>query len=259
MAYYPAPFDLSGKIAVVTGAASGLGVVFAESMADAGADVVCADIDEAGLAQTVRSVEALGRRALAVRCDVTDEVAVKAMIGTTLATFGQLDIIFNNAGIADKEPGLLHQYSTADWNAVIAVDLTGVFFCCREALAVMLPRKCGKVINIASMWGLAGSSSIFPIPAYNAAKGGVVNLTRELGLQYAPHGIQVNAICPGFYRSRLGPYDDPEFAAAISAFTPAGRFAEAHELKGTAIYLASAASDFLNGSLIVADGGCLAK
>ena len=256
---FPAPFDLSGKVALVTGAASGLGAVFCESMAEAGADVVCADIDSAGLAATVERVGSFGRRGLAVTCDVTDELAVEAMVEKTVASFGKLDIIFNNAGIADKEPLLLHEYPTENWRSVLAVDLDGVFFCCREALKVMLPQKSGKVINVASMWGLTGGSSIFPVPAYNAAKGAVVNLTRELGLQYAPHGIQVNAICPGFFRTALGPYDDPDFAAKITAYTPAGRIAEASEIKGTAIYLASAASDFLSGSLIVADGGCLAK
>jgi NAD(P)-dependent dehydrogenase (short-subunit alcohol dehydrogenase family) len=256
---YPNPFDLSGKVAVITGAASGLGYVFCEAMAEAGADVVCADIDEAGLGDTVRAVEALGRRVHAVRCDVTDEVAVASMVKSTLATFGKLDIIFNNAGIADPAPSLIHEYPTENWRKVLAVDLDGVFYCCREALKVMFEQKSGKVVNVASMWGLTGGSSVFPIPAYNAAKGAVVNLTRELGLQYAPHNIQVNAICPGFFRSKLGPYDDPDFAAAITAYTPAGRIAEASEIKGTAIYLASAASNYMNGSLVVVDGGCLAK
>ncbi len=256
---YPNPFDLSGKVAVITGAASGLGYVFCEAMAEAGADVVCADIDEAGLGGTVRAVEALGRRAHAVRCDVTDEAAVVSMVESTLATFGKLDIIFNNAGIADPAPSLIHEYPTENWKKVLAVDLDGVFYCCREALKVMFEQKRGKVVNVASMWGLTGGSSVFPIPAYNAAKGAVVNLTRELGLQYAPHNIQVNAICPGFFRSKLGPYDDPDFASAITVYTPAGRIAEASEIKGTAIYLASAASNYMNGSLVVVDGGCLAK
>jgi gluconate 5-dehydrogenase len=109
------------------------------------------------------------------------------------------------------------------------------------------------------MWGLAGSSSVFPLPAYNATKGAVVNLTRELGLQYATQNIQINAICPGFFRTGLGPFDDPEFMAAITSFTPMGRVANAAEIKGTALYLASSASNFVTGTALIIDGGCMAK
>ncbi|KDQ51782.1 hypothetical protein JAAARDRAFT_40807 [Jaapia argillacea MUCL 33604] len=125
----------------------------------------------------------------------------------------------------------------------------------------MLKQGYGKIINIASMWGLSGSSSVFPIPAYTAAKGAVVNLTREMGLQYAKENIQVNAICPGFYRTNLagGAYDNKEFVDSITAFTPMGRIAEAHEIRGPAIYLASSASDFMTGQIVVVDGGCQAK
>jgi NAD(P)-dependent dehydrogenase (short-subunit alcohol dehydrogenase family) len=109
------------------------------------------------------------------------------------------------------------------------------------------------------MWGLASSSSVFPAPAHNAAKGAVVNLTRELGLEYAKHGIQVNALCPGFYRTKLGDYDDPGFISAVTAFIPMGRIAEAAEIKGPALFLASAASDYMTGQTLVTDGGCMAK
>lgn len=258
---YPNMFDLRRKVAVVTGAASGLGVVFAEAMAEAGADVTCADINAQGLRTTEDRVKAIGRRALSVVCDVSKEEDVKAMIDKTVETFGRLDIIFNNAGIAESAPTMVHEFSTEEWNRVLAVDLHGVFYCCREALKVMMKQKSGKIINIASIWGLTGASSIMPIPAYNAAKGAVVNLTRELGLEYAPHGINVNAICPGFYVTRLagGAYDNPDFVKAVSALTPIGRVAQADEMKGTAIYLASAASDYLCGTLLVTDGGVLAK
>ena len=123
----------------------------------------------------------------------------------------------------------------------------------------MVTQQSGKIVNIASMWGLAGSSSVFPAPAYNAAKGAVVNLTRELGLEYAKHGIQVNALCPGFYQTKLGDYDDPGFISAVTAFIPMGRIAEAAEIKGPALFLASAASDYMTGQTLVTDGGCMAK
>ena len=156
---------------------------------------------------------------------------------------------------------MVHEYPTDQWNQVLAVDLQGVFYCSREALKVMVKQKSGKIINIASIWGLFGSSSIMPIPAYNAAKGAVVNLTREMGLEYAALGINVNAICPGFYLTRLagGAYDNPEFVNAVTAFTPIGRVADPDELKGTAIFLASAASDYICGQMLVADGGVTAK
>jgi len=254
-------FDLTGRVAVITGAGSGLGYEYAQAMAESGADVVCADIDDAGNARTAEHVRVQGRQALAVRCDVTREADVAALFARAEGQFGRVDIAFANAGIGDPVPGLLHEYDTANWEKVIAINLTGVFFTAREALGIMMRQKRGKLIATASMWGLAGASSIFPLPAYNASKGAVVNLVRELALQYAPHNIQVNAICPGFFRTRIsdGAFDDNSFVEAISAFTPMGRVAEASEIKGTALYLASDASSFTTGLMLVTDGGCMAK
>jgi NAD(P)-dependent dehydrogenase (short-subunit alcohol dehydrogenase family) len=257
---FPKPFNLDGKIALVTGAASGLGVIFAEAMAEAGADVVCADINAEGLQKTVKKIEEIGKKGLAIICDVSKEEDVMRMMKVTGDTFTRLDILFNNAGIAEEVPKPLHEYKTEEWNRILSVDLQGVFFCTREALKIMVKQKSGKIINIASIWGLAGSSSIMPIPAYNAAKGAVVNLTRELGLEYAAIGINVNAICPGFYRTNLGGgSDDPNFVKAVKEFVPMGKMAEPEDLKGTAIYLASSASDYMCGQTIVTDGGILAK
>lgn len=252
-------FDLTGKVALVTGAGGGLGAEFAGVMAEAGADVVCADIDMAGAQHTAAEVERAGRAGLAVRCDVSRHQEVVAMVEAATARFGRVDILFNNAGIADPSPAPVHEFDLEGWHRVLDVDLNGVFYCAREVLPVMLGQGSGKIINIASMWGLAGGSSVFPVPAYNAAKGAVVNLTRELGLEYATRGIQVNALCPGFYRTRLGAYDDPDFLAAVTGFTPMGRVAEASEIRGPALFLASPASDFMTGQTLVVDGGCMAK
>jgi NAD(P)-dependent dehydrogenase (short-subunit alcohol dehydrogenase family) len=259
---YPEMFDLSGKVALITGAAGGLGLAFAEAMAEAGADVAGGDIDVDGLKKTVDKVEKLGRKAFVVKCDVTKEDDVVSMVKETVARFGRLDILFNNAGISDNTndvPKPLHEYSTEWWNRVIAVDLQGVFYCAREALRVMVRQKSGKIINVASTWGLTGSSGVIPVPAYCSAKGAVVNLTRELGLEYAPYGINVNALCPGFYVTNLGGYDDPEFMKTILAYIPMGRVAQPEELKAAAIFLASAASDYMCGQTIVTDGGVAAK
>lgn len=217
------------------------------------------DIDPVGLGETAAAIEAMGRRALPVECDIADESAVDAMVARAIATFGSIEILVNNAGIGDPEPLQIHQYPTDQWNKVVSINLNGQFFCARAVLNHMVTAKRGKIINIASMWGLAGPSSILPLPAYAATKGAIVNLTREMALQYAPLGITVNAICPGFYRTKLGPFDDADFVKAITDFTPMGRIAEPHEIKGTAIYLASAASDFVTGLMLVTDGGCSAK
>lgn len=192
-------FDLSGKVAVITGAGNGLGYQIAEAMAEAGADVVCADIDMARNDATAARVEALGRKARSIKCDVTREADVASLFQSAEKAFGHVDIAFANAGMADLAPQPLHDYPTDNWNAVIAVNLQGVFYTDREALKIMLRQQSGKLINVASMWGLAGASSVAPIPAYNAAKGAVVNLTRELALEYATQNIQVNAICPASF------------------------------------------------------------
>jgi NAD(P)-dependent dehydrogenase (short-subunit alcohol dehydrogenase family) len=254
-------FGLRGQVAVVTGGGDGLGREICLGLASAGATVVCADLRIAGAKETVAMIESLGGKGLAYACDVADEAGVTAMFEDTAKRFGRIDILFNNAGISDRVAARLHECATDDWNKVVAVNLGGTFFCSRAAITHMLPKKRGKIVNIASMWGLAGASSIFPIPAYNASKGAVVNLTRELGLEYAQDNIQVNAICPGFYRTSLadGAYEDPEFVAAITAFTPMGRVADAREIRGPALFLASSASDFITGTTVVADGGCIAK
>ncbi|MGD0230611.1 MAG: glucose 1-dehydrogenase [Syntrophorhabdales bacterium] len=254
-------FELDGKVAVVTGAAMGLGAAFAEAMAEAGADVVCADIDAKGTEETVAKIERMGRKAIAVLCDVSKEDNCIRLMEKTVETFGRLDILFNNAGVVEPEPKLLHEFTTEAWNGVLAVDLQGVFYCAREALKIMVKQKSGKIINISSIFGLAGSAHLFPVPAYNTAKGAVANLTRELGLEYAPLGINVNAICPGFFLTNIGGGNsyDPEFDKMVSGFTPMGRQAQAEELKGAAIFLASAASNFMCGHLLVVDGGAMAK
>ncbi|MEM4450629.1 MAG: SDR family oxidoreductase [Nitrososphaerota archaeon] len=289
-------FSLEGKVALVTGAASvekvpfsevlrklgvseelikmaeqwqskdsstNLGVACAEALAEAGAAVAICDIDEKGLQATKLRLEKLGCKCLALVCDVSDEVQVKGLIEKIISEFGRIDILINNAGIADPKvtgrPMKVHEFKTEWWNRVLAVDLNGVFFCTREAIRVMVEQRYGKIINIASIWGLTGSSSIMPIPAYCTAKGAIVNFTRELALEYAPFGICVNAVCPGFFVTRIGGCDDPEFVAEVLKHIPLKRFGFPDELKGLIIFLASDSSNYLTGQTIVIDGGFLAQ
>jgi len=157
-------FSCKGKVALVTGAASGLGFVFAEAMAEAGADVACADIDEKGLAEVVGVVTAKGQGAIAIKCDVSKEVEVKDMVRKTVDAFGTLDILFNNAG-AGQVPTPLHELDTDEWKQLIEVDLHGAFYCAREALKVMVPKRSGKIIITSSVWGWTGSSVLQSCPA----------------------------------------------------------------------------------------------
>ncbi|MFR9800862.1 SDR family NAD(P)-dependent oxidoreductase [Pseudonocardia sp. RS010] len=255
----PSIFDLSGRVAVVTGAGGGLGAVFATVLAEAGAAVVCADMDAVAAKRLAEFLRSRGMIATDVGLDVTDEPAVEAAFAAVSRDLGRLDVLVNNAGIGDPRSVPLHRVRTEDWRRVLDVDLDGVFLCSRAALRTMVDKGSGKIVNVASMFGLTGAR-VSPIPAYSAAKGAVVNLTRELGLQYAAKGIQVNALCPGFVRTGLsgGVYEDRDFLARVSATVPMGRIAEPAELRGALLMLASSASDYMTGQTLVVDGGCTA-
>lgn len=257
----PKPFNLDGKVAVVTGAASGLGIMFSEAMAYAGADVVCADVNEAALSDTVKKVEGHGQKGLAVHCDVTDEGEVQAMVEKTTAEFGRLDILFNNAGIADSAPAPVHECSSEDWHNVLNVDLNGVFYCSKAALKVMVEQGSGKVVNIASIWGLAGASSVFPIPAYNAVKGAVVNLTRRDGSPVRRQGHQRQRHLPRLLLQPAGRRSvrRPRLRRGRRELHPGGEGRRPGGDEGLAIMLASEASNYMCGQMFVIDGGCLAK
>lgn len=253
-------FDLTGKTAIVTGAANGIGESSATAMAGAGATVVCADINVDRLAQAVDKIVASGLKAVAIRCDVTDEDSVAELIERCERDVGPLDIMMNNAGTLDATPSLVHEADSADWQRVLGLNLTAVFFGCRAALKVMYERKSGRIINTASTFGLLGPSQLAPLSGYAASKGGVVNLTRELALQYAPHGININAIAPGpFHTGLAGIYEIPDIYNRFVALTPMGRVAQVEEIRGTVLYLASQASSFVTGSILTVDGGWTAQ
>lgn len=248
-------FSVAGKVAFVTGAAAGLGRSMAEALAENGADLWLMDRDAAALERTAQALRGLGGQVTTVAGDVTQSDAVQNAVTALMAQHGRLDICIANAGVSDARPALLHQVDSADWQRVLDVNLNGVFYTCRAALSAMVPQQRGKIITVASMWGLAAPAGAFPRPAYAASKGAVVNLTREMALHYADKGIQVNALCPGIFQTETRPRDP---AAAI-AYTPMGRLGRPEEIKGATLFLASSASDFVTGTTLVIDGGVLAR
>lgn len=248
-------FDLSGKVAVVTGAGSGLGVVFAQALAEAGAMVVCADLNLEGAEQAANGIRHTGKEALALAVDVTDETSVDRLVAQTLDRFQRLDILVNNAGVAAAGPP--EELALADWQRVLDVNLTGVFLGCRAAGRAMIAAgHGGRIINIASILGAVASEPI-PAVAYAATKGAVVNLTRDLAAHWAPHGILVNAIGPAFFPSAMT--NDflamPEMLSEIERRTPLGRVGRLEELKGPIVFLASDAASYVTGQTLFVDGG----
>ena len=255
-------FDLTGKVSLVTGAGSGLGRVFCVAMAEHGSDVVCSDINKAWAEETADLIAKYGVKTAVAKADVSKQDEVKALFQKVDKEFGKLNVLFNNAGIATKGVRL-HEMSLEDWNKVIGVNLTGTFLCMQEGIKLMLRQKSGSIVNISSILGLiAADPEILAINHYIASKHGVIGLTKTAAVQYGPYNIRVNAIAPGFYAgTKLGDVEnrtDQEalaWAEKVIPMTPLKRFAEAKELKGLAVFLASDASSFVTGSTYVTDGG----
>lgn len=263
-------FTLNGHVTLVTGAASGIGQAFATGLAEAGAQVVCADVNEDAAQQFAQTLTAAGHKASAFRADVGKEDEVRAMMEYAVTTFGRLDSAFANAGIGGTGASLA-EMSLADWQQVIDINLTGVFLTFREAARAMLrnpdPQGVelrGKLIATSSIYGSVGDFG-GQAQAYTAAKGGVTNLVRTAAINLAPQRISVNAIAPGFVRTNIGggmlshPSKEVQpFVDEIVRRTPLGRLAEPEELAGIAVFLASAASTYITGATIPVDGGWLA-
>lgn len=246
-------FSLEGRVAVVTGASSGIGARFARVLRSAGARVVLA-------ARRADRIEALAaelgpERALAVPADVSDPRSLVRLVDRAMERFGRLDVMVNNAGVSDAARA--EEEAVDDFAAVLAVNLTGVFAGCREAARVMLPRGSGSIVNVASVLGLIGTWKT-PSSGYAASKGGVVNLTRDLASQWARRGLRVNAIAPGWFESEMtAPLFEGEerWQRHLERTVPAGRAGREHELDGVLLFLASDASSYVNGQTIVVDGG----
>lgn len=251
-------FSLSGKVAVVTGAASGIGLEAALLFAEAGAALVLLDRDGDGLAAAAKTLTDQGTRAEAFALDVTDEAAVADAFDAAAARFGGLDILVNNAGIAIRRPAT--ELSLEDWNTVMGVNLTGMFLVARHAARHMVARgQGGAIVNTASIMGLSGG--LYPNVAYQTSKGGVVNMTRALALEWAPSRIRVNAVAPTFVRTKLTErlLADPAVRADIERATPLGRVAEAGEVANAILFLASPAAAMITGTILPVDGGYLAR
>jgi 2-deoxy-D-gluconate 3-dehydrogenase len=249
-------FKLDGKVALVTGAGQGLGQGMSLALAEAGADV--AGLDRGVSPETGKAVQALGRRYHEIICDLkaANVGDLNQIIAEVVSKLGRLDILVNNAGIIRRAPAL--EFSEADWDDVMQIDLKAAFFLCQAAARAMVPNGHGKIINIASMLSFQGG---IIVPSYTAAKSGIAGITRALANEWAKHNINVNAIAPGYMATdNTAPLRaDPKRAPAILERIPAGRWGTPADLGGVVVFLASEASSYLQGAIIPVDGGWLTR
>lgn len=247
-------FDLTGKTALVTGSSRGLGRGIAEGLAEAGARVILNGVNPERLAEAAAEMKAKGHDVLTACFDVTDEPAVLKAFEGFDATATRIDILVNNAGIQHRQPML--ELSTADWQRVIDTNLTAAFICGREAARRMVERKSGKIINIGSLTSDLARATVAP---YTVAKGGIKMLTKAMAAEWGSLGVQANAIGPGYMATDMNEalMSNPDFDKWVKARTPARRWGQPEELQGAAVFLASRASDYVNGQLIFVDGGMI--
>lgn len=247
-------FNLEGKTGLITGAGQGIGQAVAKAWAQAGADVAILDANGDNAARTAAELESIGVRSLAITVDVTEEGAVHDAVQRVDSNLGELDIAFNNAGIARGEVPSV-EMPAEWWKSVIDVNLSGVFYCAQAEARVMLPRGRGAILNMASMSGIIANKGLLQ-PNYNASKAGVAHLTRSLAVEWAPRGVRVNSLSPGYILTPLTERDDVAAKRAewISGI-PTGRMGTVDDLTGPATFAVSDASAYMNGHDLVVDGG----
>ncbi|MBD1852464.1 SDR family oxidoreductase [Leptolyngbya sp. FACHB-711] len=247
--------NFTGKVAFVTGAASGIGREAALAFAREGAKVVAADISEQGNQEMVRLIEDQGGQAIAVQCDVTRSEDVKAALDKTVEAFGRLDFAFNNAGIEPRNPAPTAEYEEEEWNRIIDINLRGVFLCMKHEIPLILKQGGGAIVNTSSGAGIIG---IKGSPAYTAAKHGVIGLTKAAALDYAAQNIHINAVCPGYIDTpMMGRFTGGtnEGRAQVIAEEPIGRMGKPEEIAAAVVWLCSDAAAFMVGHAMVIDGG----
>jgi NAD(P)-dependent dehydrogenase (short-subunit alcohol dehydrogenase family) len=247
-------FDLTGRVAIITGGSIGLGRQMAEALAEVGANLVLCARKKERCEETAHDMEKLGVRALAMGCDVKDQASVERLVATTVSEFGRVDILINNAGISWGAP--TEKMTLAEWNKVLETNLTGTFLCAQAAGKIMLKQESGKIINMASVAGIRGAPpETVEAIAYHASKGGVISFTHDLAVKWARHNIQVNAIAPGWFPTHMSDWIIEHKKDYLLSYIPARRFGTSYDLKGAAVFLASEASAYVSGHVLVVDGG----
>ncbi|HWR29691.1 MAG TPA: 2-dehydro-3-deoxy-D-gluconate 5-dehydrogenase KduD [Negativicutes bacterium] len=247
--------NLSGRVAIVTGASRGLGAGMAIGLAEAGADLVVV-ASSTRLQETVEKIKALGRRCIGVQVDLIDTKVIPKIIDAALKEYGRIDILINCAGIIRRAPAI--EFSEKDWDDVVQINQKATFFMCQAVAKEMVKQKKGKIINIASLLSFQGG---IIVPSYTASKSAVAGLTKALANEWAPLGINVNAIAPGYMATEMTEalQKSNERAPAILARIPAGRWGTPEDMKGLAVFLASDAAEYVQGQVIAVDGGWLGR
>lgn len=251
-----AKFDLDGRVAVVIGGTSGIGRAIAHGLAEAGADVITTSRRLEQVESACAEIEELGRRTLRIASDVSDRDSLQNLLNECVKEFGKVDILVNSAGRTKREPTL--DFAEEDWNAILETNLTGTLRACQIFGRQMLEQRYGRIINIAS---LSTFVSLFEVAAYSASKAAVASLTKSLAIEWARHGVNVNAIAPGVFKTDLNRnlLESTERGREFQLRTPMGRFGKVEELAGAAVFLASEAASYVTGEVLVVDGGFLAS